>query len=216
MRRRPNYHRNLWALTVLSFLRERSMHPYEMQRLIRERHKERLLALKPGSLYHAINRLENAGLIAPVETTREGRRPERTTYRITDDGEEELLDWLRELLTRPTADSTEFLAALEHMPHLLPNEVADCLRRRAALLEAEIAGLETILRTLAPQIGRVVLLEEDLARAWKQTELAWVRRLIHDLETGVHRWDPEELAANPDKIPGLNSEAANGEEEMIG
>ena len=36
------------------------MHPYEMQRLIRERHKDDVLDLKRGSLYHAIDRLEKA------------------------------------------------------------------------------------------------------------------------------------------------------------
>src|SRR5690242_14900046 len=74
-------HRNLWALTVLCLLRERPMHPYEMQRLIRERHKDEFLDLKRGSLYHAMERLQAAGLVEPMETFREGRRPERTVYR---------------------------------------------------------------------------------------------------------------------------------------
>ena len=46
--------RNHWALAVLCLLRERHMHPYEMRRLMRERHKEERLRLKAGSLYHAI------------------------------------------------------------------------------------------------------------------------------------------------------------------
>src|SRR5690242_2922629 len=75
-------HHNLWSLTILCLLRAGTMHPYEMQRLIREWHKDEFLDLKRGSLYHAIERLRRAGLIDVVETTREGRRPERTVYRL--------------------------------------------------------------------------------------------------------------------------------------
>ena len=60
---------------MLCLLREGAMHPYELQRLIRQRKKDEFLDLERGSLYHSIERLHRAGLIAPVETTREGRRP---------------------------------------------------------------------------------------------------------------------------------------------
>ena len=76
-------YRNLWALTVLCLLREGPLHPYEMQRLIHQRHKDKLLDLRRGSLYHAVAQLQRAGLIESVETRRAGRRPERTVYRLT-------------------------------------------------------------------------------------------------------------------------------------
>src|SRR5437016_1094606 len=107
MKRPSPSHRNLWALTVLCLLRERAMHPYEMQRLIRQRKNDNFLDLKRGSLYHAIGRLERVNLIEPVATTREGRRPERTVYRLTEDGAAETLAWLRELLANPARDSTQ-------------------------------------------------------------------------------------------------------------
>ena len=46
--------------------------PYEMQRLIRQRKKDDFLDLKRGSLYNSIARAQRAGLIEPVQTTREG------------------------------------------------------------------------------------------------------------------------------------------------
>src|SRR5690606_40911038 len=97
--------RNHWEVAVLAFLRERPMHPYEMQRLLRERRKDELLALKRGSLYHAINRLARNGLIEVVGTSREGKRPERTTYRITPAGERELLETLREMVAEPRSEA---------------------------------------------------------------------------------------------------------------
>lgn len=213
MNRKPRFYRNLWALIVLSLLRERPMHPYEMQRLIRERGKDELLDLKRGSLYHAIERLEKAGLIEPVETSREGRRPERTTYQVTEVGVDELLEWLRELLSRPTRDANEFLAAIAHLPHLDPREVADLLEFRAGIVKADIAALDSVMETLVPRIGRLVLLETDLTRAWKQTELDWITRLVEDLRSGVYHWDPEEIRSNPEKlIEPAQLPGADGEE----
>src|SRR5262245_28208293 len=98
---------NLWSLTVLCLLRTRAMHPYEMQRLIRDWHKDEFLDLKRGSLYHAIDRLRRDGLIEAVETRREGRRPERTVYRLTDGGEQAVQDWLRNMLARPARETSQ-------------------------------------------------------------------------------------------------------------
>jgi DNA-binding PadR family transcriptional regulator len=91
------------ALAILNLLYERPMHPYEMQQLMRERGHDQVIKLKGGSLYSTIERLTAAGLITPVETTREGRRPERTVYAITETGQDELTMWLHELRpSRPT------------------------------------------------------------------------------------------------------------------
>src|SRR5262245_32648486 len=93
--------RSLWEVAGRALLYESPMHPYEMQRVLRERHKDEILALKRGSLYHAINRLARDGLIAPVTTDREGRRPERTIYRLTAQGSTALLANLREMVAVP-------------------------------------------------------------------------------------------------------------------
>ncbi|HKC74238.1 MAG TPA: hypothetical protein VKF37_08560 [Chloroflexota bacterium] len=69
-------HRNLWALTVLCLLHGGPLYSSEMQRLIHQRHKARLLDLRRGSLDHAIAQRQRAGLIEPVESRRAGRRPE--------------------------------------------------------------------------------------------------------------------------------------------
>lgn len=186
-------HCNLWDLTVLCLLRLRPMHPYEMQRRIREWHKDEFLDLKRGSLYHAIERLHRQGTIEPVETTREGRRPERTVYRLTDAGEQEMLSWLQEMLARPLREPTQFFAALSFLSHLTPESVRVQLRQRATLLEAEIAGLEAVLETMVPRIGRLPLIEVEFARAMRQAELAWVQSFEKELRRGTLCWDPQEV-----------------------
>lgn len=184
-------YRNLWSLTVLCLLQEREMHPYEMQRLIRQRKKDDFLDLKRGSLYHSIGRLQRAGLIDAVATTREGKRPERTVYRITELGESELLAWLRELLANPARETSQFFAALSFIAVLRPEDALEQLESRAGLLEADIARMDSALRTMMPQIGRVVLLEVEYSLATRRAELQWVRAVVDDLRTGRLKWSRE-------------------------
>jgi DNA-binding PadR family transcriptional regulator len=193
--------RNLWALTILCLLRQRPMHPYEIQRLIREYHKDEFLDLKRGSLYHAIAQLHGAGLIDPVETTREGRRPERTVYRLTESGEREMRTWLRQLLAKPLRDTNQFFAALSFLAVLPPAEAADRLQERLAALDEEIAGFTTVLKQLVPRIGRLVLVEVEYARAMRRAERAWVQSLVNDLRTGKLHWDPEALLQAAARAP---------------
>ena len=78
------------TLAALALLAERPMHPYEMYQLSMQRRDHRLVKIKPGTLYHAVRRLAESGLVAVVSTEREGNRPERTTYEITDAGRDQL------------------------------------------------------------------------------------------------------------------------------
>jgi DNA-binding PadR family transcriptional regulator len=169
------------------------MHPYEMLRLIHDWHKDDFLDLKRGSLYHAIERLRRPGWIAAVETSREGRRPERTVYRLTEDGERGVLTWLRQLLARPVREPTSFFAALSFLSNLPPESAAAQLEERVGLLEAEIASLDVVLQTMVPTIGRLPLVEVEYARAMRQAEAGWVKSLLEDLRTGRLSWDPEAM-----------------------
>src|SRR5919199_2688937 len=92
---------NPLALAVLSCLAERPMHPYEISTTLRERGKEQSIKLNYGSLYAVVEALQRHGLIEARETAREGKRPERTVYAITQAGLDEFEDWLAELLSTP-------------------------------------------------------------------------------------------------------------------
>ena len=85
---------NLLALAVLSYLVQRPMHPYELGRTLRENGDERSIKFTHCSLYMVVGQLARAGFITEQETNREGLRPERTVYALTDAGRDELRDWL--------------------------------------------------------------------------------------------------------------------------
>jgi DNA-binding PadR family transcriptional regulator len=182
--------KNLWSLTVLVFLRLKPMHPYELQSIIKLTHKDDFLPLNPGSLYNSIDRLLEAGLIEVAETTRSGRRPERTIYRITRKGEEEATQWLRELLETPAPDSTWFYAALSFLPALEPHDVSEQLTKRVGHLQSAVRTYREVLRTVTPRAGRLNLIELEYAIALRVAELRWVKQIIEELDSGKLTWDP--------------------------
>jgi len=182
--------KNLWSLTVLVFLRLKPMHPYELQSVIKLTHKEDFLQLKAGSLYNSIERLLEAELIEVAETTRAGRRPERTVYRITKAGRQEMAKWLRELLERPGPDTTWFYAALSFLPAVQAREAAEQLQKRARHLETEVRNYKRVLTDLVPRIGRLPLIEVEYALAMRSAERDWVEQIIKDLRNGKLDWNP--------------------------
>ena len=183
--------KNLWSLTILVFLRLRPMHPYELQSIIRITHKDDFLQLNPGSLYNSIDRLSQSGLIEPLETTRSGKRPERTVYRITSQGGDEAIKWLRELLQKPAPDSTWFYAALSFLPAIEPKDACDQLSKRVTHLQNEIRNYKHALRTIAPKVGRLNFVEVEYAVAIRIAELRWVKGIIVEMRDGKLSWSPE-------------------------
>jgi DNA-binding PadR family transcriptional regulator len=180
----------LLALTILALLTEQPRHPYEVQQLIRERHKD-FAKGKPRALYHAVNQLVKAGAIEPVETSREGKRPERTVYRITDEGREEFVAWLRDLIENPVSEYPAFTAAVSFIGYLSAETVVQALQGRVVALTSEIAALDGALRVLLDRwrMPRLWVIEHEFTRALRQAELDWVQSLLDDLQSGRLTWD---------------------------
>ena len=177
---------NPLALAVLASLRERPMHPYEMAATMRSQGKERSIKLNYGSLYTVVDNLAKHGLIEAMEASREGRRPERTVYRLTDEGRAELEDWLTELLGTPVKEYPQFEAALSLLPVLHPDTVAELLRTRIRLLQKEIAQARIMLDTAHnARLPRLLLIEGEYHMVMREAELSWVQRLASELEAGT-------------------------------
>ena len=140
MRARPHRTLTPLALAILRLLHERPMHPYEMHQLVRDRGTDFVIKVRAGSLYHAVERLATLSLIAPVETGRDGRRPERTVYAITDAGRDEFMDNLRDLVRSPAEEFPVFAAALEMLATIEPAAARRLLMQRTFTLEAQVAG----------------------------------------------------------------------------
>jgi DNA-binding PadR family transcriptional regulator len=176
---------NPLALAVLACLYERPMHPYEMATTMRSRNKDESIKLNYGSLYSVVEALQRGGLIETQETTREGRRPERTVYRITDPGIHELLDWLGELLSTPVKEYTQFEAGLSFLPVVSPAEAVALLGTRVTRLDMELTGRRSVHARLDEHIPRLFSVEYEYKTMLLEAELAWLRTLVRDIETAA-------------------------------
>ena len=175
---------NLMALAVLSVVIQRPMHPYEMASALRAFGKDQDMEIKWGSLYTVVRNMERHGLIEAVESTRQGRRPERTVYRITGAGREELVDWTRELVSTPQRAPDAFRAGLSVLSVIPPAEAARLLRQRLERLEAEAAQLRGQLEQHGSEVPRLFLVEAEYDMAIRDAEAAWVRSLLDELDSG--------------------------------
>ena len=120
---------NPLALAVLVLLYERPMHPYQMSATLKERRKEDSIKINYGSLYSVVESLTKHGLIETRGSAREGNRPERTIYAITENGEREMISWLSALLSDPVKEFPQFEAALSLMMALAPERAIELLER---------------------------------------------------------------------------------------
>lgn len=66
------------------------MHGYQIHREATLDQTELWTGIKPGSIYNALHRMADEGLVQVERTERDGGSPERTVYRITADGKREL------------------------------------------------------------------------------------------------------------------------------
>jgi len=176
---------NLLALALLTGLVEKPMHPYEMATLLKERGKDASIKIQWGSLYTVVQNLEKHGFVEAVGTTRQGRRPERTTYAITAAGRAEAEDWLRELLAEPQQEFTSFEAALSNAGVLSPDEVIALLQRRAETLEGHAAEWRARLAGAVEVVPRIFLIEVEFKIAMAAAEAAWVRSILTEMIDGT-------------------------------
>ena len=176
---------NPLALAVLGCLYERPMHPYEMASVLRTRGKDSSIKINYGSLYTVVDSLQRRKLIEPRETQREGRRPERTVYRLTNQGRVSLVDWLSDMISQPVKEFTQFEAALSFLAVLPPEEVAELLQERVGLLDLEIHQLRAVLgMTIERKLPRLFTVETEYWLMLREAELAWVRELADEIAEG--------------------------------
>ena len=178
---------NPLALAVMALLYERPMHPYEMVSVMRERAKHEAIRLRYSSLYSVVEALQRELLISPLETVREGRRPERTIYGLTGEGRVEFLDWLRELFSVPAKEYTQFAAGLSFVAALPPGEAVALLEQRVRLLEEEITKMRSGMDAASERQGvaRLFLIENEHELVLREAELGWVRELVREIEAGT-------------------------------
>ncbi|MEO6955462.1 MAG: PadR family transcriptional regulator [Antricoccus sp.] len=177
------------AIALLALLSEHPMHPYEMHQLMTERGEDRLIKIRAGSLYHKVSALQNAGLVEIVCTSREGNRPERTTYRITAEGVEALQQVVYDRVAKPVNEYPIFPLAVAELHNLPAEETIQALRSRIVALEIDertyLAHRDGVQARALPQR---YYLDLDYSLIMIRAELTWLRATVDQFQTGELQW----------------------------
>jgi DNA-binding PadR family transcriptional regulator len=168
------------------------MHPYEMYQTLITRAEDRLVKVRAGSLYHTVDRLTKQGFVEVVGTDREGNRPERTTYKITEAGQLGLSERVAQILATPVNEYAEFPLGVAQA-HNLPKEIfIELLGRRRQRLVSELetlSGGRTDVQKKA--VPKKYWLDITYEHATINAQIAWVDGVLADLHSGELDWSEE-------------------------
>jgi len=177
------------ALAVLSLLGVGPLHPYGMQRLMKQWGKDDVVNVgQRANLYKTIKRLLDAGLIAVRQTERDQLYPERTVYELTDAGRHEAVVWVTDMLGTPRNEFPVFPAALSFAMLLSPDELRSALERRAADMRERLTEIEQTIETYSASLPKISLLDDKYQRTMVAAELAWIDGVVADLRAGDLTW----------------------------
>ena len=179
------------ASAVLSLLCEGPKHPYDIYRTLLERHEDVIVKLRPGSLYHTVDRLAEAELLEVLGTERDGARPERTTYRITEAGRAALVGYVREGLAGIAEEYPRFPTALAHARNLEAGAVDAALRERLDAVQKRLTENEGMVAAAMAVTAEANLLDAHYLLAVWRAERDWLHELLRRLDEGELTWPSE-------------------------
>lgn len=168
------------------------LHGHQIRQQAQTDRTEAWADVQPGSLYGALKRLAAEELIREVRTERQGNRPERTVYEITDQGRGALAALRDGALERIVSSNDPFDLALA-LSRDLPEEYLErIVTARVAALRSREASLRLRVDKADPYVNeaeRMVLLhlvERAAAEVrWHEELLARMPKIAADFAGGV-------------------------------
>lgn len=186
------------AIAALAVFSEGESHPYEVFSTMRKRREDRVVKLNPGTLYRQITKLAADGFLAEGDTTREGNRPERTTYTITDAGREQLVGQLRTMIAQPVYEFPAFPGAAGALHHLDRDDAIGQLTKRIAVLSEELTVMDAAATLLLEgNLPRRFWLDLDYLRSQYRAEETWCRATADAIADGSIDWYSDPGCADP-------------------
>ena len=169
------------------------VHGYFVRRELLTWRADQWASVNPGSVYNALRALARDGFLEEVGTEA-ASGPARTSYRLTDDGEGEFFQLLREALWSVEAnDPGRLMTAVSFMRSLSREEVLAALEHRVAEIEASHRSLEFSISGVLDHPGKPRHVAElfYLNDARLQGELRWTHALAERLREGGYSFAGE-------------------------
>jgi DNA-binding PadR family transcriptional regulator len=162
------------------------VHGYDVRRELLSWNADEWANVAPGSIYHALRKLSEEGLLEEVATEQVGARPARTTYRTTPKGDSEFEDLLRDYWWRYEQPVDPFQAAMAFVPALPREEAVQALRNRARMLATAADGLAGAIDSEWMRDSKPTHVRWMLERSivLMRAEIPWCERVADSIEAG--------------------------------
>ena len=163
-------------VVLLGLLKKRPRHGYEIKNIIKKE-LEPLTNVTLTSIYYTLKNLEKQQLVKS-EKSREGRRPEKRVYRITDKGKKEAENLLLKnflTLERPFFDIDIALYFLEELP---PEKIKRHMEKRIKGLEKVLqwsCQMKTRFAEGSSRLNRMLICEHAIESV--RTEIKFTKRM---------------------------------------
>jgi len=165
------------------------IHGYDVRRELMSWHANEWAHVAPGSIYGALKTLVKDGALEVVGTKVVGGRPERTSYKLTKRGEQELVELLHHRWWTVEDILDPLMSALAFLNMIPRDEAIAALESRSAKLRTEITQAEFLI----PKFGADDNVGDEHVRemmrlriARAEAEVAWAAGLISRLKKGEY------------------------------
>lgn len=124
------------------------IHGYDVRRELVSWHAEEWANVAPGSIYNALKSLTKDNLLEVVGTKAIGGRPERTSYRLTTRGEQELSELLRDALWTVRMPIDPLVGVISLIGFIDRTELISALDARAAKIAGDLQHAEYVINAI--------------------------------------------------------------------
>jgi len=172
-------------LLILGVLKNRPLHGYEVRHELELWSAEQWANVAYGSIYFALKKMAEEGLVEAVGTDQIGNRPARTIYAITERGRAEFERLLREYWWQYKPVIDPFQVALTFMDQLPRDELLAALRHRSERLRSFLSAFNYMVTgKIGGETPRHIAENLRLAMSHDETELRWIEAAIGKVERG--------------------------------
>jgi len=164
-------------LLLLGVLMNGKMHGYRLNEYVK--HVMSFYTdLKKSTVYYILNQLEKDGYVS-YELEREGKRPERRIYELTDKGNAYFYELLRDSLSSYAQTSFGDDIAVSFIDSLPPNEVRELLIGKRQKIKDQLKTYKEI----GDHDGSLqYVIKHSIAHL--ETDISWVDGILKEIERG--------------------------------
>ncbi len=172
-------------LVILGLLRDKPLYGYELKNII-EKDMGDWTSIAFGSIYFAMNKLNEEGFVERVSEEKIGNRPSRSVYQITEKGKEEFILLLKEIWQKYEREYYQLDIALAFSGVLPLNEIKEYIKKRIGFLEVAVKHIEEhkkeqLSKPDVPGLAKVVFSHTEYHI---KAESDWLKSILEDFDKG--------------------------------